>query len=151
VALAAYALDIGVKTWAVDRLARGDVSVFGDWFVLHLTRNAGAAFSTGTGLTVVISLVAIMAVCVVLWLSRRLGNRVWAVAMGLLLAGIAGNLTDRIFRDPGPLRGHVVDLFELPHWPVFNVADVCIDVAAALILLQAFRNIRLDGTRRAAP
>ena len=93
------------------------------------------------------SLVAIAAVCVVLWFSRRVGNVVWAVALGLLLAGIGGNLTDRLLRDPGPLRGHVVDMFMLPHWPVFNVADVCIDVAAGLILLQAFRNVRLDGSR----
>jgi signal peptidase II len=69
------------------------------------------------------------------------------VAFGLLLAGIAGNLTDRLLRDPGPLRGHVVDLFAIPHWPIFNVADICIDVAAALILLQAFRGVRIDGSR----
>ena len=83
----------------------------------------------------------------VLWFARRVGTTLWAIALGLLLAGIGGNLTDRIFRDPGPLRGHVVDLFMIPHWPVFNVADVCIDVAAVLILLQAFRNVRLDGSR----
>jgi signal peptidase II len=148
VALAAYLADIGVKTWAVARLPDGDIHVVGDLLVLHLTRNPGAAFSTGTGFTVVFSVLAIAAVGVVLWLSRRIGDTWWAVAFGLLLAGISGNLTDRLFRDPGPLRGHVVDLFALPHWPVFNVADMCIDVAAGLILLQAFRNIRLDGTRR---
>ena len=82
----------------------------------------------------------------VLWFARRVGTAIWAIALGLLLAGIAGNLTDRIFRDPGPLRGHVVDLFMIPHWPVFNVADICIDVAAVLILLQAFRSVRLDGS-----
>ena len=85
----------------------------------------------------------------VLWLSRRLGSTVWAVAFGLLLAGICGNLTDRLLREPGPLRGHVVDFLMLPHWPIFNVADMCINVAAALILVQAFRGIRLDGTRAA--
>jgi signal peptidase II len=147
VALTAYAVDVLSKMWAVDRLSRGDIEVVGSWFVLHLTRNPGAAFSTGTEYTVLISLVAIAALGVVLWLSRRLGDPVWAVAFGLLLAGIAGNLTDRLVRDPGPLRGHVVDLFMLPHWPVFNVADVCIDVAAGLILLQALRNVRIDGSR----
>ena len=86
-----------------------------------------------------------------LWLSRRLGSAVWAVALGLLLAGIAGNLTDRMFRTPGPLRGHVVDFLMLPHWPIFNVADMCINAAAVLILVQAFRGIRLDGTRTATP
>ena len=147
VALAAYSVDVGSKTWAVHRLSRGDIEVLGDWFVLHLVRNPGAAFSTGTEFTVVFSLVAIVAVATVLWFARKIGTTLWAVALGLLLAGIAGNLTDRIFRDPGPLRGHVVDLFMVPHWPVFNVADVFIDVAAGLILLQTFRNVRLDGTR----
>jgi signal peptidase II len=149
VALAAYAVDVSAKVWAVHRLSRGDIEVLGDWFVLHLVRNPGAAFSTGTGFTVVFSVLAIAAVCVVLWFARKAGDTVWAVALGLLLAGISGNLTDRILRDPGPMRGHVVDLFMVPHWPVFNVADVCIDVAAGLILLQAFRNVRLDGSRAA--
>jgi signal peptidase II len=145
VAVTAYSVDVLAKIWAVQRLDDGDIEVLGDWFRLHLVRNPGAAFSTGESFTVVFSLVAIAAVCVVLWFSRRLGNRVWAVALGLLLSGISGNLTDRLLRDPGPLRGHVVDLFSVPHWPVFNVADVCIDIAAGLILLQAFRNVRLDG------
>jgi signal peptidase II len=149
VALGAYAVDVGAKIWAVHRLSRGDIEVLGDWFVLHLVRNPGAAFSTGTEFTVLLSLVAIGAAVTVLWFARRIGTSLWAVALGLLLAGIAGNLTDRVFRDPGPLRGHVVDLFMVPHWPVFNVADMCIDVAAGLILLQAFRNVRLDGTRPA--
>jgi len=147
VALAAYAVDLATKSWALARLSEGDIEVFGEWFVLHLTRNPGAAFSTGTSYTVVFTVIAIVALSVVLWLSRRLGDRTWAVAFGLLLAGIGGNLTDRLFRDPGPFRGHVVDLFMLPHWPVFNIADICIDVAAGLILLQAFRNVRIDGTR----
>ena len=113
--------------------------------MLHLTRNPGAAFSTGTEYTVVLTCVAIAAVLVVLYLTRRLGSPRWAVALGLLLAGVAGNLTDRLFREPGPLRGHVIDFLMLPHWPVFNVADMCINVAAVLILVQAFRGIRIDG------
>jgi signal peptidase II len=115
--------------------------------VLHLVRNPGAAFSTGTAYTEVLSGVAIVAVLVVLYLARRLRSAGWAVALGLLLAGVAGNLTDRLVREPGPLRGHVIDFFMLPHWPVFNVADMCIDVAAVLILLQVYRGIRMDGTR----
>src|SRR5215217_29306 len=110
VALAAYAADVLSKVLAVERLSQGDIEVGGDWLVLHLVRNPGAAFSTGTEFTVLFSLVAIVAVCVVLWLVPRLGSTTWAVALGLLLAGIAGNLTDRLLREPGPLRGHVVDL-----------------------------------------
>ena len=80
-----------------------------------------------------------VAVGVVLYLARRLGSLGWAFALGFLLAGVAGNLTDRLVREPGPLRGHVIDFFMLPHWPVFNVADMCIDAAAVLILIQVYR------------
>jgi len=143
-----YAADQATKWLAVDRLTgKPDRELVGDLLVLHLTRNAGAAFSTGTRYTELFTALAFVAVLVVLWLSRRLGNAAWAVAFGALLAGIVGNLTDRIFRSPGVLRGHVVDFLMLPHWPIFNVADMCINVAAALILIQAFRGIRLDGSR----
>lgn len=148
VATAAYLVDVVTKVLAVEHLAgRPDVPIVGDLLVLHLTRNPGAAFSTGTEYTVLLSCVAITAVVVVLWLSRRVGSKVWATGLALLLAGVAGNLTDRLLRSPGPLRGHVIDFLMLPNWPVFNVADICINVAAGLILLQAFRGIRIDGTR----
>ena len=148
VALTAYAVDITTKVLAVERLdGRPDVPLVGDLLVLHLTRNPGAAFSTGTEYTVVLSCLAIVAVLVVLYLARRVRSVLWAVGLGLLLAGVSGNLTDRILRDPGPLRGHVIDFLMLPNWPVFNIADICINVAAGLILLQAVRGVRLDGTR----
>jgi signal peptidase II len=85
----------------------------------------------------------------VVWFARRLGSTGWAIGLGFLLAGVLGNLTDRIFREPGFLRGHVVDFLQLPHWPVFNVADMCINVAAALIVIQAVRGMGLNGTRHA--
>jgi signal peptidase II len=147
VALTAYAVDLVTKHLAVTRLADGDVPVLGDWFVLHLTRNPGAAFSTGTEYTFALSCLALAAVCVVLWFARRIADPWWAVGLGLLLGGVAGNLTDRVFRDPGPMLGHVIDLFMLPNWPVFNVADICINAAAGVILLQTFRGIGLDGSR----
>ena len=143
-----YAADQVTKALAVARLETGhDISLVGEVLTLHLTRNAGAAFSTGTAYTELFSLLAIVAVVVVLWLSQRVRDRLWAVAFGLLLAGIIGNLTDRVLREPGPLRGHVVDFLMLPNWPIFNVADMCINAAAGLILIQAFRGVRLDGSR----
>ena len=145
-----YVVDQGTKWLAVDRLAdQVEKRLVGDLLVLHLTRNAGAAFSTGTGYTQLFTLLAIAAALTVVWLSFRVGSAWWAVAFGLLLAGICGNLTDRLVRSPGFLQGHVVDFLELPHWPIFNVADICIDVAAVMILVQAFRGIRLDGSRAA--
>ena len=148
VAAVAYAIDVTTKVLAVHRLSgKGTVDLVGPWFGLHLTRNPGAAFSTGTAYTGALSVLSIVAVCVVLWVSRRLGSKLWAVALGMLLAGVAGNLTDRLFRDPGPMRGHVVDFLRFPHWPIFNVADVCINVAAVLIVVQALRGIGVDGRR----
>ena len=150
IAALGLALDQVTKSLALHRLDDGDIEVFGSWFVLHLTRNPGAAFSTGTQYTFLLSLVAIGAVCVILFLSRRIGSVAWAVAMGLLLAGVMGNLTDRVLQEPSPLRGHVIDFLMLPNWPVFNIADICINVAAGLILVQAFRGVRLDGSRDSA-
>lgn len=148
VAAVALAADLVTKALAVHHLTgRGPVHVVGDVLQLELARNPGAAFSTGTSHTRIISVVAIVAALVVVWYTRRLRSAGWAVALGLLLAGILGNLADRIFREPGPFQGHVVDFIALPHWPVFNVADMCINVAAVLILVLALRGIRFDGDR----
>lgn len=148
VAAVLYAVDVGTKHLAVEHLTgEPDKQLIGDLLQLHLTRNPGAAFSTGTAFTEVLTGVAIVAVGVVLWLSRRLGSTAWAVALGFLLAGVGGNLTDRMLREPGPFRGHVIDFLMLPNWPIFNVADMCINAAAGLILIQAFRGIKLDGSR----
>jgi signal peptidase II len=148
IALLGYATDLTTKTLAVTRLSDGHVvHVVGDLLRLDLARNAGAAFSTGTSYTEVLSCVAIVATVVVLWFARGLGSAGWAIGLGSLLAGILGNLTDRLFRDPAPLRGHVVDFLQLPHWPIFNVADMCINVAAVVIVVQALRGVGVSGTR----
>ena len=121
--------------------------VVGDLLQLTLVRNPGAAFSTGTSYTFVLSLVAVAATVVVLLLARRLGSPLWALGLGCLLGGVLGNLTDRIFRQPSVLRGHVVDFLALPNWPVFNVADIGINVAAGVIILQAVRGVAYTGER----
>ena len=148
IAALGYAVDVVSKVLAVARLSdRPPVPVVGDLLQLYLARNPGAAFSTGTSYTLVLTFVAIAAAVAVLVASRRLASVGWAIGLGFLMAGILGNLTDRVFRAPGPLRGHVVDFLQLPHWPIFNVADMCINVAAAVIIVQALRGVSLDGTR----
>jgi signal peptidase II len=148
IAAAAYLVDVVTKVVAVEQLSgRPPVELVGHYFSLYLARNPGAAFSTGTSYTVVLSCIAITATIVVIWVARRLGSTGWAIALGFLLGGVAGNLTDRIFRSPGPLEGHVVDFFMFPNFPVFNVADIWINIAAGTIILQALRGIRVDGRR----
>ncbi len=143
-----FAIDQTTKILAVRELEdRAPVELIGTFLELRLVRNPGAAFSTGASLTPIITLVAIVAAVVVVVLALRVRHRGWAVGLGLLLAGVLGNLTDRMLRDPGPFRGHVVDFFALPNWPVFNVADICINVAAAFFVILLFRGVRLDGSR----
>ncbi|MGA8257386.1 MAG: signal peptidase II [Nocardioides sp.] len=148
IAAVAYAADQVSKAIALERLdGRGDVPFLGEVLQFRLTFNPGAAFSMGTGFTPVLTVVAMVAAVVVLWFARRIGSLAWGAALGFLLAGIVGNLTDRMVRDPGVFQGHVVDFLKLPNWPIFNIADVCINVAAGLIILQAIRGVRLDGSR----
>lgn len=148
IAVAAVTVDQTTKALAVAGLAdQPPRRVVGTLLQFELARNPGAAFSTGTSHTIVFSIIAMIATVVVLWFIARSRSWGWACALGLLLAGIVGNLIDRVFREPGPFRGHVVDFIALPHWPVFNVADMCINVAAVLILILAVRGIRLDGGR----
>jgi len=148
IAALGYTLDVVSKMLAVAHLTgRPPVHVVGDLLTLYLARNPGAAFSTGTSYTLVLTFVAIAAAVAVLVAARRLGSVGWAVGLGFLLAGVLGNLTDRLFRAPAPLRGHVVDFLALPHWPIFNVADMCINVAAVVIIVQALRGVSLSGAR----
>jgi signal peptidase II len=115
---------------------------------LTVTRNPGAAFSIGAGATVLFSAVAVGVAIIIVRTARRLASRGWAIALGLLLGGALGNLTDRVFRSPAPFRGYVVDWVQLPHWPVFNLADSAIVVGGALALVLATVGIELDGSRR---
>ena len=155
IALVGFAADQATKAWALALLDPSDPPVLlGGLLTLQLIRNPGAAFSMGEDFTVVLSGIAVAALVFVAgWLVPRVRHRGWAVGLGLLLAGILGNLYDRIFREPGPLRGHVIDFLQLPHFAIFNVADMCITFAAATILwLTAVRQVGLDGlSDRAEP
>ncbi len=148
VAIVVYALDQVTKALVVAHLTPDVPRHFiGSLLKLHLIRNSGAAFSTGTSHTTIFTVLAFIAIGVVVWLMSRTRSNLWAVAFGFLLAGVAGNLTDRIAREPQHFQGHVVDFLELPHWPIFNVADMSINVAAVLIVIAIFLGIRLNGTR----
>jgi signal peptidase II len=150
VALVGLALDVTTKIVVVSRLDPIEpVRLLGGLLTLRLIRNPGAAFSAGEQFTVVFAGVAVIVLTfVVVRLVPKVRHPGWAVALGLLCAGVAGNLSDRLFRAPGPFRGHVIDFLQLPYFAIFNVADMCITAAAILIMVLAVvRNIGLDGTR----
>jgi signal peptidase II len=140
------ATDIVSKVIVVARLSgRAPITLVPSVLDLELTRNPGAAFSVAGGATVLFSLVALAVVGVIVRTARRLASRAWAVVLGLLLGGALGNLTDRLLRAPGPLRGHVVDWIHLHHWPVFNVADSAIVVGGILAVILSARGVALEG------
>jgi len=154
VAVAGLTADLVTKIIAVTHLEPlTAVRLLGGLLTLRLIRNPGAAFSQGQRFTYVFAIAAIIVLAfVIIKLVPRIGHPAWAVAIGLLCAGVAGNLTDRLFRPPGPLRGHVIDFLELPHWPIFNVADMCITAAAIMIMfLSIVKGISITGQRHGGP
>ncbi|MFL6054558.1 MAG: signal peptidase II [Actinoallomurus sp.] len=147
VAAAALALDAISKVIVVALLQdHAPIKVIGGLLTLRVLRNSGAAFNIGNGMTYVFTVIATAVVVAILRYARRLRSLPWAVTLGLLLGGALGNLADRMLRSPGPLRGHVVDWIELPHWPVFNLADSAIVCGGALAVVLASRGLQVDGT-----
>ncbi|MFT8396258.1 signal peptidase II [Propionibacterium sp.] len=137
VAVAGFVLDRVTKALAISHLSSGAPtgSLLGGLVGLQLLFNSGAAFSMGTSVTIVFSLLAIIAlVFVLVWVWPRARGWVPSVCAGMLAAGIAGNLADRLLRPPGVLRGHVVDFIAVRHFAVFNVADAFITCAAVLFI-----------------
>lgn len=140
-ALMVLILDQATKQWALSALAQGSIDLF--WTLrFRLVLNPGMAFSQGQSLGPVIGALTIV-VIVVLVASLIRGAR-WGhpVALGVLVGGAAGNLTDRLLRGRGWLRGEVVDFIDFQWFPVFNVADIAINVAVALLLIGALRGSR---------
>jgi signal peptidase II len=149
--VAVFVADLVSKTIVVATLSdRAPLRLLGGLLTLRELRNSGAAFSIGTSVTVVFTLIALGVIVAILRTARRLRSIPWAITLGLLLGGATGNLGDRLFRSPGFLRGDVVDWIELPHWPVFNVADASIVCGGVLAVLLAARGISLDGRRHHA-
>lgn len=153
VAVVALALDIVSKVIVAANLdEHPPVKLLGGAIYLVETRNSGAAFSVGTGATVVLTLVALVVAGIIVRTARRMHSIGWAVALGLILGGALGNIVDRLFRAPGVGRGHVVDWISLfssdgSRFAIFNLADSAITCGAVLAAILALRGVNLDGTR----
>ncbi|MFC1443864.1 signal peptidase II [Streptacidiphilus sp. N1-10] len=147
VALLAYLLDLGSKLLVVARLEYHEpIRIAGDWVMLQAIRNPGAAFGMGAAMTIVFTVIATTVVVVICRLARKLYSLPWAIALGLLLGGAFGNLTDRIFRSPSTFRGAVVDFISVKHFAVFNLADSAIVCGGVLVVLLSFLGTNPDGT-----
>ncbi|NQU36609.1 MAG: signal peptidase II [Actinobacteria bacterium] len=150
-----WAVTVGVAAtiWIIDQVTKliavatlegqPSIEVIGSVLKLTFVRNPGAAFSLGSGYTIIFSLLALVVVGVIIYTAPTLGSLGWAIALGGILGGSLGNLTDRLLREPGFLRGHVVDFLQLPNWPIFNVADMAVVGSAILMVILTLRGVPL--------
>ena len=147
VALLGLGVDQASKAAVLEALSPGQpTEIVGSLVRFNLIFNPGAAFSLGTSMTLALSIFAIIALLACVFVAlRKVRTLPQGLAVGLLMAGISGNLHDRLFRAPGPLLGHVVDFIQLPHFAIFNVADICITSAAVLIILLSLRSPSGNG------
>lgn len=148
VAAVLLVIDQLTKLWAVDALTgQAPIPVIGEFIRFRLLYNPGAAFSLGAESTWIFAVLSAVAVVVLVWISIKVRSTGWALALGLLLGGAATHLLDRLFREPGFARGHVVDFIDYNGAFVGNVADIALFFGAVSLLVLSFRGINLDGSR----
>ncbi len=132
------------KHWALNRLSDNrTIDLIGS-LRFNLAFNKGMAFSQAQGLG---PLIAIVATVVIVWLLislRTAGGGLNTFGLGCVIGGAAGNLIDRAFRQEAWLRGAVVDFIDLQWFPIFNIADMAINIGAGALILNA-----ILGSRRA--
>jgi signal peptidase II len=137
-----WLIDLGTKVWAVEVLSsRANVQIIGSFLQLTFVQNSGAAFGIGAGSTIIFTFFALAVLIFITRYALQITSKGWALVCGLVLGGILGNLTDRIFRAPSFLQGHVIDWIQIPNWPVFNIADSAIVIAAVVAIILTIRNI----------
>ncbi|MGO4187261.1 signal peptidase II [Pseudarthrobacter sp. TAF60_1] len=147
----AYAFDQLTKIWVTTTMVEGErIPVLPPLLHWYFIRNSGAAFSIGENVTWVFSIIMAGVSLAILFQVRKLGSAWWALALGLLLGGALGNLTDRLFREPSFAMGHVVDFIQLPNFAIFNIADSAVVSAVSIICILTLRGISLDGSRHIA-
>ncbi|MEY4023204.1 MAG: hypothetical protein RLZ23_165 [Actinomycetota bacterium] len=136
-----WLFDFATKVWALTSLSSEPRKIIGNFLQFTLVHNSGAAFNFATGFSIAFSLLALAVVMAAIYFAPKITSRGWQISIGLLLGGVLGNLTDRIFREPSFLNGHVIDWIQIPHWPVFNIADSAICIAAVISFALSLRNV----------
>jgi signal peptidase II len=140
-AAATYALDRATKLWAESVLSGGPpIVVIPGVLDLSYTTNSGGAFGLGQSAWWVFAFATIAVSLAIVIAAFRVRGMLTAFALGLILGGALGNLTDRLVRGEALLRGRVVDFIDVHVWPVFNLADTAIVIGALLLAAFAVRH-----------
>ncbi len=136
------------KEWALASLSSERIDILGSAFGLKLIHNPGAAFSVGEGSTWIFTTFALAVVVALPVFIGRTGSRVWALGLGAVWGGAAGNLLDRFLRAPGGGRGHVVDFLAYGDFFVGNVADIILCLAAVFLVVISMRGVTFSQENR---
>lgn len=143
----AYVADLWSKEAVLANMQEGDrIVVLEPILTWHFIRNPGAAFSIGTEYTWLFTIIQAVGLIIVLYLIVRKARTLpWLLTLGALGGGIAGNLTDRLFREPGFGTGHVIDFIAVPNFAIFNIADSFIVVSIIVVVLLVMMGKTMDG------
>lgn len=149
IALLALILDQATKLYVESNMKLGEsFEVIPGLLNIHYILNPGAAFSIGEDFTIIFAILqALVVIYVSYLLVRKVRTLSWAITLGALLGGVAGNLIDRIFREPGLGFGHVVDMISVPRFAIFNIADSFIVCSMIVVAILIIRNVNLDGSK----
>lgn len=147
VALVLIGFDQFTKNLAIASLDIGvNYPVIGEVLTWRLVYNDSAAFSLGFGYTWILAVISSIAALATIWFARRITSMSWQIMTGVFLAGVVGNLIDRLIREPSFGNGHVVDFIRIPfNFPVFNLADIFIVSMAVLTVIRLYRGENLGG------
>lgn len=137
-AAVAWGVDRLTKVWVEGTLAgRPPISVIDGVLDLRFTTNSGGAFSIGQGAPWLFVGATVAVSAAIVATAFRHTSAATSVALGLILGGGLGNLTDRVIRGPR-LSGHVIDFIDFRVWPVFNLADTAIVAGAIVLAVSSF-------------
>jgi signal peptidase II len=147
VALILIGVDQFTKNLAIASLDLGvNYPVIGEILTWRLVYNDSAAFSLGFGYTWILAVISAAAALATIWYARKITSSSWQIMTGVFLAGVVGNLIDRLTREPSFGNGHVVDFIRIPfNFPVFNLADIFIVSMAILAVIRVYRGENLGG------
>ena len=141
-AVLVLAADQLTKVWALRNLVEGERhSLIGDALGLQLLFNPGAAFSFGVGTTAVFTVISTIVVIGLPFYTLKSTSRVWVSVLAVVWGGAAGNLVDRLFRQPSFGRGHVVDFIAYGNWFIGNVADIALVAGIAVVAILTLAGV----------
>lgn len=147
-AAAVYLADRLSKLWADRTLQDHPIELIRGILTLRFTTNSGGAFSLGQSAPWLFATFTIGVSILIVATAFRHRSALAAAALGLVLGGALGNLTDRAVRASG-LKGRVIDFVDFHVWPIFNLADAAIVVGAVLLAWSMFGSER--ASREATP